>query len=83
MIDVNVITLEDNREYIIVDAIEHDNNKYVVLVNEDDKGIFLIRRIEVIDNKEYLTRLDSTLEFDSVAKIYFENHKGMIDNEEK
>lgn len=83
MIDVNVVTLEDNKEYIIVDAIECNNNKYIVLVNENEKGMFLIRRIEIIDNKEYMTKLDSVEEFDRVAKIYFENHKGMINNEEK
>ena len=35
--DVNTIKLEDDKKYIIIDFIEKENNKYLVLVNENDE----------------------------------------------
>ena len=69
--EVNVITLENGKDYIIIDAIEDEGNKYLILVNENDEEDMCIRKIKVKDNKEYLIRLNEEDEFDRIlAKFY-------------
>lgn len=82
MIDVNVVTLENNQEYLIVDALELDNNNYLILGKEDTIGDFCIRKVINKSGKEYMIKLDSKEEFDKVLNEFVKKHiKKGDDNE--
>lgn len=57
--EVEVITLEDNKEYIVTDEIIINNVKYVYLTNENDIANFCIRKVNNINNTEFLVGLDT------------------------
>lgn len=82
MIDVNTITLENNQEYIIVDAIELNNNKYLILAKENTIGDFCIRKVISKEGKEYIVKLDSNEEFDIILKEFVRKHSGKGDKNE-
>ena len=69
-IEVNVIRLEDNVDYMIVSAITENNNKYFLLAKEDSPKEILLRKVIVEDGKEYLVKLDNDDEFDEVMTLF-------------
>jgi len=73
-VEVNCVTIENGREYIIIDAIVIENNKYLVLANETDEFDKCIRKVIVEDGKEYITKLDTEEEFDEVMKEFYFRH---------
>lgn len=66
MMDVESITLEDNKNYMVL--MEKDN--YVYLVEENNPENFCIRKSVVIDGEEFLTSLDSDEEFDKAFLLF-------------
>ncbi len=83
MIDVNVITLEDDLNYIIVDTLITKENKYLVLAQELDEENVCIRKIIKEDNKEFLIKLDSDEEFNEVLALFNDKHRRRGMNDEK
>lgn len=79
--NVEVVTLEDNRECIILDEFTLDNNKYVILVNTLNKDDFIFRKI----NNNKLIGLTNEDEFKKVflyfSKINIKKAQGELDNE--
>ena len=75
-IEVNVITLEDNKEYVIIAAIETENNRYLFLANKNEEFDVCIRKIITKENKEYLVKLDSEEEFEDVMLAFNKKHGG-------
>lgn len=68
---MNLITLENNQDYIILSTIELKDNKYFVLVNElNDKDLCIRKVILNKDNKEVLVKLDSNEEFYKVLSMF-------------
>ncbi len=55
----------DNKDYLVVNETEYENNHYVYLCNETDNKDLMIRK--VIDNK--LIPLDNEEELNSVIKL--------------
>ncbi len=80
MIDVNVITLEDNLEYMIINTIVKNNNKYVFLANVDDEKKLCIRKVISEDGKEYLVKLDSDEEFAEVLTEFNDKYNKEREN---
>ncbi len=80
MIDVNVITLEDNLEYMIINTIVKNNNKYVFLANVDDEKKICIRKVISEDGKEYLVKLDSDEEFAEVLTEFNDKYNKEREN---
>lgn len=76
MIDVNVIELENNKEYIVADTIVCDNNNYLLLINKENKNDIVIRKVIKKDNTEYTVKLDSEDEFTKVLSIFANKHNG-------
>lgn len=64
--EVNVVTLEDNKEYIIIYALENDLGKYLFLSEDGNERNFTIRKIIEKEGKEYLSQLASEDEYDQV-----------------
>ncbi len=76
----DIITLEDNIEYVINDIVSYKDNKYVYLSIPGDKdgSSILIQKVIVEDNEECLVNLDSEEEF--YAVLYLIGQKHMNDN---
>jgi len=74
-IEVNVITLENDQDYIILDTITCNDSNYIFLVNENDDLDKCIRKVIKKDGKDYLVKLDSNDEFDEVIFAYKERFK--------
>ncbi len=82
MIDLDVITLENNQNYLIIDTIVNENNKYLFLVNEDNKNDIVLRKVIKKDEKEYVTKLDSKDEFEEIMTLFNLKHLGGKDEKE-
>jgi len=80
MVEVNVITLENGKDYLIVEALEVNNNRYLFLVNEDDEQDSCIRKVITENNEEYLIKLDDKEEYENVMTTF--NEKIMRKEEE-
>jgi len=70
MIDVNIITLENGEEYIVIDSIEYNNSKYLVLANEENDLDMAIRKVILENGVEYLVKLDSEDEYSEVMSAF-------------
>lgn len=75
MENVETIILEDQKEYIITDELEIGKVKYVYLTNEEDISKIVIRKINNINNEEYLVGLDTEEEFQKALSKYIEKHR--------
>ncbi|MBQ7030939.1 MAG: DUF1292 domain-containing protein [Bacilli bacterium] len=73
--EVNVVTLENNKDYIIIDTIEFNDNKYLFLSNKDDENDMCVRKI-ITKDREYLTKLESENELEEVLNIFATKYKG-------
>lgn len=65
--DLSIVKLEDNKEYIFLDEFKYNNSKYVVLVNSLDYEDYVLR--EVIG--EELVGLKDEEQFKDVFMYYF------------
>ena len=75
MVKVNTVTI-DNIEYIIIDDITLDDNRYIYLIEDNNPTKFMIRKIKIIDGSEYLVNLDNNAEFDKASQLFKEkNHE--------
>jgi len=73
-IEVNIITIENGKEYLIIDAIVNDKGKYLVLVNENNKLDMCVRKVLVKEGKEFITKLDTEEELDEVINEFYKRH---------
>ena len=82
-IEVNVITLENNRDYEIIDTIKIDDNRYLILSNEEDDNDICVRKIIVDANREYITKLDSKEELEEVMTNFYNKYIKKEDKNEE
>ena len=75
MEDVEIITLEDNNDYIVTKEIVVDNVKFVFLTKTDDVASFCIRKINIINGEEFLVGLNDRDEFLKALKGFTEEVK--------
>ncbi len=66
-IEVTCFTLENEKDYMLIDKID----KYMYLSNVDDEEDFCVR----IDAGEYLEGLKDDQEFDKAMKLFYEKNK--------
>lgn len=60
--EIEVITLEDNFDYVILMEISMNGDKYIVLSKEDDFNVVVIRKIIIENGNEYLTKVSTDVE---------------------
>lgn len=58
MQEVDVVSLEDGNDYIILGETTLNNEKYVLLSQEEDETKICIRKIVYIDNEEYFETVE-------------------------
>lgn len=73
--EVEVVTLEDDNNYIIIDTIDD----YVYLVNEDNPESFCIRKIELEGDEEFFVGLNDGKEFDKALLKFTKKHKSELE----
>ena len=78
MIDVNTMILENGIEYTEVDTIVYNNNKYLLLSNINNVKDSCIRKLSILDDEEYLCRLDDDKEFDTVLNLFVQKNKTLL-----
>lgn len=73
-VEVDVVTLEDGAEYIIVELLKGVENKYIFLVNANDSEDLNIRKVIVENGEEYLIKLDNEKELEEALALFHENY---------
>lgn len=68
-IECNVITI-NNIEYTEIDKINYNNNTYIFLANIDNPSDYMIRKLTIKNNEEYLSALSSEEEFKELLNIF-------------
>lgn len=74
MKEMEVVTLEDDNNYIVIDKIDN----YVYLTKEEERDFFAIKKIELENDEEYFCGLDSDLEFDKALELFTNKYKDII-----
>ena len=77
---MNVINI-DGKRYIIVDALEVNDDKYLVMGNESNPNDLMIRKVIVMNGEEYISKLDSEEELIKVLDTFKEKHRKDFKNE--
>lgn len=75
---MEVVTLEDNRDYIVLDTINIDGIKYIYMVlatSEKEKSV-CIRKL--VDNEENIAGLDTEEEYKKALDAYIEKYKDIV-----
>lgn len=75
MEELDVVTLEDNQDYIVTDELLINGIKYVFLTNEKDVSSFCIRKVNIINNEEYLIGLDNKTELENALNEFYKHHQ--------
>ena len=73
--NIEVVTLEDGKEYMVTAELEINNIKYLFLTNEDDVADFCLRKINTINNNEYLVGLNDKEEVIKVLQEFTNKFK--------
>lgn len=75
-----LITLDDNQKFVVVDIATFDNEKVVLLVNNDNESDILIQKIKYHDLEMYLEPLKDQEEFDTLLEVFFNRNKKLLNN---
>lgn len=75
MENIEIITLEDGKDYMVTDEFEINKVRYVYLTNEEDIADICIRKVNIINNEEYLVGLDSEEEFKNALQEFLNRNK--------
>ena len=73
--NIEVVTLEDGKDYMVTAELEINNIKYLFLTNEDDVADFCLRKINTINNNEYLVGLIDKEEVIKVLQVFANKFK--------
>lgn len=79
-IEVDYITLDDGKKYIVTDKITIGNDTYLYLNNEKDYSDFCIKKI-IPDNDEELGGIESKDEFDKALNAFLDKNKNILKEE--
>ncbi len=77
---MNIIKI-DGKDYIIVDALEVNNNRYLLMGNENDYEDLMVRKVIVESGEEYITKLESEEELQSILEAFRDKHRKDFENE--
>ena len=77
MREIEIIEL-DGKTYIVADEITIEGIKYVYLSNEKDNLDFLIQKISIENDIEYLNKLDSAEEFNKALQVFTKKHQNSL-----
>ncbi len=65
----DILTLNNNEDYLVLEKINIEGNNYLVLINNaDDKDNVAIVKEVIKNDKVYLNNISDTQEFDKILK---------------
>ena len=73
--EIEIITLEDGIDYMVLEEIPSGNVMYVYLANIDDEKQTCIRKVTKENGKEILNGLDSKEELDKALLLFAKKHR--------
>lgn len=77
MLDVNVYTLEDGKDYSLVDSLVYRKEVYVLLCEIDNTQNICIRKLKKENDTEYFQRLDRN--FNEIYKMFIDKNSNLVD----
>lgn len=75
---MDIVTLEDNKDYIILDTLEVEGIKYVYLVESTEAENKKVCIRKIVDNGENLAGLDNEVEYKKALNAYTEKYKDVV-----
>lgn len=72
--EVEILTLENGEEYIVIDSFVINNRKYVFLIGQKEKDLALVEM-----NNGRLKRIESDEEYNEVFNLLYERNKEQIE----
>lgn len=75
---MEVVTLEDNQEYIVLDKIVINNIKYIYLVLSTDESKKNVCIRKIVDQGANLAGLDSQEEYQKALQAFTSKYKNII-----
>ena len=74
-VEVSIITLDNGKNYEIIDKIKDNDQTYLFLINENDENDKCIRKQVIENDKEILYQLNED-EFKIVLEKFMKKYKG-------
>ena len=73
--EIEIVTLEDNLDYMVIDEIPNGDILYVYLANIDDEKDVCVRKVTHEHGEDMLNGLDSSEELDKALLLFARKHK--------
>ena len=77
-ITVNVVTLDDQKEYVILDKISHNLDTFVFLASKENEKNILVRKRVVYNNEAFLEELADFKELQLSFSLFFKKHPELL-----
>ena len=77
-ITINVVTLDDQKDYFILDKISHNLDTFVFLASKDDEKKILVRKRIVSNNEVFLEELANFEELQLAFSLFFKKHPELL-----
>lgn len=72
-----IYTLEAGKDFVLIDTLEYNNTKYLLLSSETNSEYICIRKIIKENNEEYIVKLEE-YEFESIVDQFLLKHKDLF-----
>ena len=73
--EVEILVLDNNEEYLVVDSFVINNRKYVFLIGKSEKDLALVEM-----NNGRLKTIDSDEEYNEVFNLLYERNKDKVED---
>lgn len=67
----------DNDDYILLDSIIYEQEKYLLLSKKYDESKTIFRKSIIIDGEEYLEKIDESI-YDEIVNLFLEHNKDLL-----
>ena len=67
----------DNEDFILLDSIIYEQEKYLLLSKKDDESKTIFRKSIIIDGEEYLEKIDESI-YDEIVNLFLEHNKDLL-----
>ena len=67
----------DNDDYILLDSIIYEQEKYLLLSKKDDESKTIFRKSVIIDGEEYLEKIDESI-YDEIVNLFLEHNMDLL-----
>lgn len=78
--EIDTLTLNNGKSYIVTDQIVIENDTYLFLNNENDYSDFCIKKL-IPNNNEELQGIETKDEFNRVLNAFLEKNKDLLKEE--